>query len=61
MTNLDKQIEELITERNAFEAESIALKAQVNELKQALCDSSHLLRGLKLDRLLDNLCELLER
>jgi len=61
MTNLDKQIEELITERNAFEAENIALKAQVNKLKQALYDSSYLLRGLKLDRLLDNLYESLER
>lgn len=33
MTNLDEQIEELIKERNAFEAEAIALKAQ----KFALC------------------------
>ena len=36
MTNLDNQIEELIKERNAFEAENIALKAQVNLLRESL-------------------------
>lgn len=36
MTNLDSQIEELIKERNAFEAENIALKAQVNELRDGV-------------------------
>ena len=36
MTSLDNQIEELIKERNAFEAENIALKAQTVQLKEAL-------------------------
>jgi hypothetical protein len=36
MTNLDKQLEELIKERNDFEAENIALKAQVNCLSNFL-------------------------
>ena len=36
MNSLDSQIEELIKERNAFEAENIALKAQVNQLREAL-------------------------
>ena len=36
MTNLDSQIEELIKERNAFETENIALKAQVNAMNNFL-------------------------
>ena len=36
MTNLDKQLEELISERNAFEAENIVLKAQVNALRDGV-------------------------
>lgn len=35
MTSLDKQLEELISERNAFEVENISLKAQVNQLLKA--------------------------
>ena len=39
MTDLDKQIESLIAERNQFEAENLALKAQFNE-------AGHLLNNL---------------
>lgn len=42
MANLDSQLEELITERNAFEAENIALKARNSSLEhinQGLVDA----------------------
>lgn len=58
----DQQFEELMVRLNKAEARVIelessdeALKAQVNELKQALCDSSYLLSGLKLDNTTDNI------
>ena len=40
MTDLDKQMEALIAERNQFEAENIALKAQVSLIKSTHSDAS---------------------
>lgn len=47
MTSLDKQLEELISERNSFEKEVETLKAQVNELRK--CLTSEVVDGLLFD------------